>query len=179
MAGGVLPVLKHIPGHGRALADSHHELPVVAAGRKLLEESDFEPFRRLSGMPLAMTAHIVYQSVDPSHPATASPEVIGDIIRDSIGFDGLLMTDDISMKALAGTFLERTSAALAAGCDVVLHCNGDPGEMEQVAAAARRLDGSGLRRYMDAVAAIGPPEPLDRPAALVEFADLMGDDRTV
>lgn len=179
MAGGVLPVIKHIPGHGRAMADSHHELPVVAADRKILDTRDFEPFRRLSEMPLAMTAHIVYQCIDPRLPATTSARVIGEIIRESIGFNGLLMTDDISMAALAGTIFERTAAALAAGCDVVLHCNGDAGEMERAAAAARPLDGPGLRRYMDAVAAICPAEPFDRPAALDELAHLMGDDGAV
>jgi len=179
MAGGVLPVLKHIPGHGRAMADSHHELPIVAAGRDLLENSDFEPFRRLSGMPLAMTAHIVFQAIDPLRPATTSSRVIGEIIRGSIGFDGLLMTDDISMKALGGTFSGRTAEALGAGCDIVLHCNGDPDEMEQVAAAGRPLDGRGLRRYMDAIGAIHPPEPFDRPAALEELKRLLGDDRAV
>jgi len=175
MVGGVLPVIKHIPGHGRAVVDSHHELPVVAAERTMLVGSDFEPFRRLADMPMAMTAHIVYQAIDPDRPATTSAKVIADIVRGSIGFDGLLMTDDISMKALAGTISERTSAALAAGCDVVLHCNGDAGEMAQVAAAAPPLDGRSLRRYMDAVAALSPPEPFGRPAALHELADLLGD----
>jgi len=178
-AGGVLPVLKHIPGHGRAKTDSHHELPIVAAGRDLLENADFEPFRRLSGMPLAITAHIVFKAIDPLSPATTSSRVIGEIIRESIGFDGLLMTDDISMKALGGTFSDRTAHALSAGCDIVLHCNGDPDEMEQVASAAPRLDGRGLRRYIDAAGAIRPPEPFDRPAALEELARLLVDDGAV
>ncbi len=172
--GGVLPVIKHIPGHGRAMADSHHELPAVAADRKALDVSDFEPFRRLARMPLAMTAHIVYEAIDPARPATTSSTVIGEIIRDSIGFDGLLMTDDLSMKALGGTFADRTAAALAAGCDVVLHCNGNRDEMEQVASAARPLDEPGLRRYLRAVATIRAPEPFDRQAALAELAGLFG-----
>lgn len=171
--GGVLPVIKHIPGHGRAMADSHHELPVVAVDRTALDASDFEPFRRLARMPLAMTAHIVYEAIDPAFPATTSTTVINEIIRDSIGFDGLLMTDDLSMKALGGKFADRTAAALAAGCDVVLHCNGNRGEMEQVAAAARPLDEPGLLRYLRAVAMIRPPEPFDRQAALAELAGLL------
>jgi len=174
MEGGVLPVLKHIPGHGRAIADSHHELPVVAADREALDVSDFEPFRRLARMPLAMTAHIVYEKIDPSHPATTSSAVIGEVIRESIGFDGLLITDDLSMKALGDEFPDRTSGALAAGCDVVLHCNGNRDEMEQVAAGARPLDERGLRRYQRAGAAIRAPEPFDRQAALAEFSGLLG-----
>lgn len=179
MEGGVLPVIKHIPGHGRASVDSHHALPVVTAGRKELEASDFGPFRHLAHMPLAMTAHIVYEAVDPVRPATASPTVVGDIIRESIGFDGLLMTDDLSMKALGGTSSDRTAAALAAGCDVVLHCNGNRDEMSKVAAAARPLDERGLRRYLEAVAKIRPAKPFDRQAALAELTSLMGDDSGV
>jgi len=179
MTGGVLPVLKHIPGHGRAMADSHRQLPVVAVDREALEASDFEPFRRLARMPLAMTAHIVYEAVDPDRPATTSAAVIGEVIRGSIGFDGLLMTDDLSMKALGGAFSDRTAAALAAGCDVVLHCNGNRKEMDQVAAAARPLDERAERRYLSAVAAIRAPESLDRHAALAELASLMGQDEGV
>lgn len=175
LEGGVLPVIKHIPGHGRAMVDSHHDLPVVPADRGVLDASDFEPFRRLARMPLAMTAHIVYQAIDPNRPATTSSTVIGEIIRESIGFDGLLMTDDLSMKALGGTFSGRTAAALAAGCDVVLHCSGKRDEMEQVAAAARPLDEPGLQRYLRATAMIQAPEPFDRDAALAELAVLMGD----
>ena len=177
--GGVLPVIKHIPGHGRAMADSHQELPVVRVDRETLEASDFEPFRRLAEMPLAMTAHIVYEAIDPARPATIAPTVVNEIIRSSIGFDGLLMTDDLSMKALGGTIHARTAAALAAGCDVVLHCNAKRGEMEQVAAAARPLDERGLRRYLGAVAAIRAPGPFDIEAARAELAGLMGDDNGV
>lgn len=175
LQGGVLPVIKHIPGHGRALVDSHHALPRVAAGREALERSDFEPFRRLARMPLAMTAHVVYESIDPVRPATTSPAVIGEIVRQSIGFDGLLMTDDLSMKALGGPFAERTAASLAAGCDVVLHCNGDPTEMAETAAAARPLDHEGFRRYRRAVESVRAPEPFDRDAALGELAVLMAE----
>jgi len=173
--GGVLPVIKHIPGHGRALVDSHHDLPRVAADRDTLERTDFEPFRRLARMPLAMTAHIVYEDIDPDRPATTSPKVIGEVVRESIGFDGLLMTDDLSMKALGGTFAGRTAAALAAGCDLVLHCNGDGGEMAEIAAAARPLDESGYRRYRRARESIRPPEPLDQDAAMAELAGLIGE----
>lgn len=173
MDGGVLPVIKHIPGHGRAMADSHHELPVVMADRAMLEMSDFVPFRRLAHMPLAMTAHIVYQAIDPEHPATTSAAVVGDVVRGSIGFGGLLMTDDLSMKALGGTLADRTTAALAAGCDVVLHCNGRRDEMEQVVSAARPLDANGMRRYQGAVASLRSPAPFDRQAALAEFERLL------
>ncbi len=134
--GGVLPVLKHIPGHGRATADSHQALPVVTADRATLEATDFAAFRPLAGLPMAMTAHVVFSAIDPVAPATTSVTIVRDVIRDSIGFKGLLMSDDISMGALSGSLGERTRAALAAGCDVVLHCNGDMSEMRAVAAEA-------------------------------------------
>lgn len=169
LAGGVLPVIKHMPGHGRAAVDSHHELPVVTAGRTLLEETDFAPFRALTDMPLAMTAHIVYEAIDANLPATSSPAVIGQVIRGAIGFDGLLMTDDLSMKALDGTPGEKTIRSLDAGCDVILHCNGDMAEMEAVAGAARPLDEAGRRRMADALAMIGVPEALDREQCLAEL----------
>ena len=127
--GGVLPVLKHIPGHGRATADSHQKLPVVSASRAELEATDFAAFRPLVALPLAMTAHVVFTAIDPVAPATISATIVRDVIRDSIGYQGLLMTDDISMGALSGSVGERTRAAIAAGCDVVLHCNGDMPEM--------------------------------------------------
>jgi len=140
--GGMLPVLKHIPGHGRARADSHLALPVVDTPREVLEATDFEPFRRLNDLPLGMTAHVVYSAIDPKHPATTSARVIAEVIRGHIGFDGALMSDDLSMKALSGSFAERTRASLAAGCDLVLHCNGDMAEMAEVAAAAPLLEGA-------------------------------------
>lgn len=179
LEGGVLPVIKHIPGHGRARADSHLELPRVDAGRDELEETDFAPFRALADMPLAMTAHIVYGAVDPALPATTSPAVVNDIIRGSIGYDGLVMTDDLSMKALGGGFAARTADSLAAGCDLVLHCNGDMDEMKQVADAARPLDAEGLRRYHRALNMLGQPEPFDREAALAELAALTGGATTL
>src|SRR5215813_8473798 len=132
-AGGVLPVLKHLPGHGRATADSHHKLPVVDTDRATLEATDFAAFRPLAGLPLGMTAHVVFSAIDPVAPATTSANIVKHVIRDSIGFKGLLMTDDISMRALSGTIADRSRAALAAGCDVILHCNGDMDEMIAVA----------------------------------------------
>jgi beta-N-acetylhexosaminidase len=141
LAAGVLPVLKHIPGHGRAMVDSHGMLPVVEAGRGELEATDFAAFRPLSDLPLAMTAHVVYAAIDPIAPATTSVTVIGDVIRGWMGFRGLLMSDDISMGALSGPITARSHAAIAAGCDVVLHCNGKLDEMHEVASAVPRLAG--------------------------------------
>ena len=139
LAGGVLPIIKHIPGHGRASVDSHKALPRVDDGRAALVQADFAPFRALADMPWAMTAHIVYTAIDDAAPATLSRVVIDSMIRGEIGFDGVLVSDDISMGALAGGFAERTRGALDAGCDLVLHCNGDMREMEEIAASARKL----------------------------------------
>jgi beta-N-acetylhexosaminidase len=162
LAGGVLPVIKHMPGHGRAGADSHLALPVVDATREELEEHDFAPFRMLTDMPLAMTAHVVYTALDPDRPATTSRIVMEEIIRGHIGYDGLVMTDDLSMQALSGSFRDRAEAAFAAGCDMALHCNGDMEEMKAVAEAAPRLSGEALRRAEAALARIRhEPEPLD------------------
>lgn len=146
LAGGVLPVIKHIPGHGRATADSHKALPVVAAAYNDLTEFDFKPFKALSDMPWAMTAHVVYQAIDRDHPATSSTSVIHDVIRDEIGFDGVLLSDDLSMQALHGSFRERAETALNAGCDVVLHCNGVMAEMEAVVVGCRALSAAALER---------------------------------
>src|SRR5439155_403460 len=140
-AGGVLPVVKHMPGHGRAAADSHHKLPVVDAGRATLEATDFAAFRPLAGLPLGMTAHVVFSAIDPVAPATTSVTMVRQVIRGFIGFQGLLMSDDISMNALSGTIAERSTAALAAGCDIVLHCNGDMSQMTAVAREAPVLSG--------------------------------------
>jgi beta-N-acetylhexosaminidase len=162
LAGGVLPVIKHMPGHGRAGADSHLSLPVVDASREALETHDFKPFRMLTDMPLAMTAHVVYTAIDPERPATTSPTVIRDIIRGHIGYQGLVMSDDLSMEALSGSLRERAEAAFAAGCDVGLHCNGKMEEMAAVAEAAPGLDGEALRRAETALQRIThDPEPLD------------------
>jgi beta-N-acetylhexosaminidase len=165
LAGGVLPVIKHMPGHGRAMADSHHDLPRVSASCEALAAHDFRPFRHLADMPLAMTAHVVFEALDAKGPATTSRKVFKEIIRGHIGYDGLVMTDDLSMKALSGDFGDRARRAYAAGCDMVLHCNGVMEEMAAVADAARPLAGKAKRRADAALARIRhEPEPLDRAA---------------
>ena len=175
IAGGVLPVIKHIPGHGRAKADSHLELPVVEAGVEELEARDFPPFRVLSDMPMAMTAHVIYSAIDPKRPATTSKKAIRKIIRGSLGFDGLVMSDDLSMKALSGDFAERAEQALAAGCDVVLHCNGDMAEMKAVVGGTGALKGHAKRRAAAALGRIArAPEPLDLDEARARFAAALG-----
>lgn len=147
MAGAVMPIVKHIPGHGRAFADSHQELPIVTTPRAELQAWDFAPFKALARLPAAMVAHVVYTDIDPVLPASVSPRVIDEIVRGDIGFDGLLFSDDLSMQALSGTLGQRTAAVLAAGCDVALHCNGQMAEMLDVAANARPLDEAGRRRW--------------------------------
>lgn len=162
IAGGVLPVIKHIPGHGRAKADSHLELPVVPTPYQELNAIDFAPFKALSDMPMAMTAHVVYPAIDARRPATTSRKAIEEVIRGEIGFGGLLMTDDLSMNALGGGFSARARAALRAGCDVALHCNGDMKEMQAVAAGARALAGKAKLRAEAALARLARvPEPFD------------------
>jgi beta-N-acetylhexosaminidase len=152
LEGGVLPVIKHIPGHGRARVDSHDACPVVETARNELRRTDFAPFRALSGMPWAMTAHIVYMTIDPTAPATLSRRVISEAIRGEIGFDGVLVSDDLSMRALGGEIGERARSALAAGCDLVLHCNGNPREMEEVVMAAAPISAETLTRLARAEA---------------------------
>ncbi len=165
LAGGVLPVIKHMPGHGRAQADSHHALPRVAESLDELRAHDFRPFRHLADMPLAMTAHVVFEAIDSANPATTSRAVFRRIIRGELGYDGLVMTDDLSMKALTGSFGDRARAAYAAGCDMLLHCNGVMEEMAPVAEAARPLAGAASRRARAALGRIRhEPEPLDRGA---------------
>ncbi len=176
LCGGVLPVIKHIPGHGRAGVDSHKDLPLVTASIQELEKSDFEPFKRLNNMPLAMTAHVVYTDIDPDNPATTSTKVIKDVIRDYIGFDGLLMCDDLSMHALKGTFEERTAASFEAGCDVVLHCNGDLAEMRPIAASSPQLSGDALRRAIQATDLFANIEPCDEASLREEFRSLCDDE---
>jgi beta-N-acetylhexosaminidase len=162
LAGGVLPVIKHMPGHGRAGSDSHLSLPVVDASREELERHDFAPFRMLTDMPLAMTAHVVYTALDPERPATTSRIVMDQVIRGHLAYDGLVMTDDLSMHALSGSFRDRTEAAFSAGCDMALHCNGSIDEMTGVAEAAPSLAGDALRRAEAALGRIRhEPEPLD------------------
>ncbi|WP_119422801.1 beta-N-acetylhexosaminidase [Desertibaculum subflavum] len=162
--GGVLPVIKHIPGHGRATADSHLDLPVVAADRKALAATDFAPFRALAHLPIAMTAHVVYSALDAAAPATCSARVIAEIVRGEIGFGGLLLSDDLSMKALTGSFAARTEQALAAGCDVALHCNGDPAEMQAIAGAAPAMSPAAWARWQAAAALRRPALAIDRSA---------------
>lgn len=174
IAGGVLPVIKHIPGHGRAKADSHHELPVVSASREELEAVDFTPFKALSDMPMAMSAHVVYSAIDPDRPGTLSATVISEIIRGAIGFDGLLMTDDLSMNALGGSYELRARDAHEAGCDIILHCNGDMEEMKAVAEGSRRLDGVAERRAAAAMARLARAcEPFDVAEARRRFEAVM------
>ena len=177
-AGGVLPVLKHLPGHGRAAADSHHKLPVVETDRATLEATDFAAFRPLCGLPLGMTAHVVFSAIDPVAPATTSVTMVRDVIRGFIGFQGLLMSDDVSMNALSGTIAERSRAAFAAGCDVVLHCNGDMQEMSAVAGEAPRLAGASAERAEAALMARSGPEEFDIDAARKVFAQMVADEHS-
>ncbi|HZX85622.1 MAG TPA: beta-N-acetylhexosaminidase, partial [Reyranella sp.] len=157
--GGVLPVLKHIPGHGRATADTHFKLPTVDTPRAELERTDFAAFEPLSDLPMAMTAHVVFSAVDPAQPATTSATMIADVIRGVIGFQGLLMSDDVSMNALSGNIAERTRAIFAAGCDMALHCNGNIEEMREVAGQTPELSGRALERANAALAARKAPQP--------------------
>jgi beta-N-acetylhexosaminidase len=170
--GGVLPVLKHIPGHGRATADSHFRLPTVDTPRDELERTDFAAFQPLADLPMAMTAHVVFSGLDPAQPATTSATIIRQVIRGVIGFQGLLMSDDVSMNALAGSIAERTRAIFNAGCDMVLHCNGKLDEMREVARETPELTGEALERARRALASRKQPQPLDRQAARAELDTL-------
>ncbi len=170
--GGVLPVVKHIPGHGRAVVDSHLDLPVVNAGLDELDRVDFAPFRALNDLPMGMTAHLVYDAVD-MRPATTSPAMM-QMIRDRIGFDGLVMTDDISMKALTGSLTQIAPDALAAGCDVILHCNGTLDARREVAGAAGEMDEAAQRRAEQALAQRKTPDEVDIPALAAKLGALIG-----
>lgn len=174
IAGGVAPVVKHIPGQGRAAVDSHYVLPVVEADVDALERTDFMPFRALADLPAAMTSHTVFSAVDPMNPATTSAAVIRDIIRERIGFDGLLFSDDVSMNALAGRHRERGKAIFHAGCDIVLHCSGRMEDMQAIADVAPLLSGKTRTRVDRMMALARTPEPLDRAAAREEFMSLTG-----
>src|SRR5258705_2178721 len=171
--GGILPVLKHIPGHGRATADSHFGLPTVDTGRKELERTDFAAFQPLADLPMAMTAHVVFSAIDPAQPATTSATMIEQVIRGVIGFQGLLMSDDVSMNALAGSIAERTRAIVDAGCDMVLHCNGKLDEMREVARQTPKLSGRALERAEKALASRKQPVPVDRLMARTELDALI------
>jgi beta-N-acetylhexosaminidase len=173
MAGGVVPVIKHIPGHGRATSDSHLELPVVTAARSHLDQADFAPFRALRDMPAAMTAHVVFSAIDGSAPASTSAIITEDVIRGSIGFDGLLISDDLGMKALHGPFVHRAGAVIRAGSDLALHCGGDLVEMEAVAAGVPRLAGAAARRFAACIAITAAGSAFDRLAAETACADVL------
>ncbi len=172
LAGGVMPVIKHMPGHGRATVDSHNEVPRVDTALAELEASDFAPFRALADMPWAMTAHVVYSAIDPDHPATTSRKVIEQVIRGWLGFDGVLVSDDLSMAALEGGLGERARAALSAGCDLALHCNGVPAEMEAVAESTGPLGAEARRRLESGAARVARPIGLDQ-AELAERLDAL------
>ncbi|WP_103333397.1 glycoside hydrolase family 3 N-terminal domain-containing protein [Pseudotabrizicola formosa] len=177
LAGGVLPVIKHLPGHGRASADTHHDLPTVTASRAELTATDFVPFKALNHLPMAMTAHVVFSAYD-DRPATQSPQMIR-VIREDIGFHGLLMTDDLNMQALHGSLAERTAASMAAGCDIALHCKGDLAEMQAVAAACGDQTPAIRARAQRALDARHAPDPVDIAALDAEFRGLMSGDAHV
>lgn len=170
ISGGVLPVMKHIPGHGRASADTHFALPTVDTPLAELRRHDFAPFKALNHLPMAMTAHVVYSAVDPDHPATTSAKVVNEVIRGEIGFDGLLMSDDTSMKALSGDFPTKAAAILAAGCDLVLHCNGVFEEMSGIASRTTPLEGKSLARAERALAYVKSRDAAEEAAIRAEFA---------
>jgi beta-N-acetylhexosaminidase len=172
LAGGVLPVVKHLPGHGRSTADTHHDLPTVTEDAATLAATDFAPFRALNDLPMAMTAHIVFSAFDPDHPATQSAAMI-DVIRDRIGFSGLLMTDDLNMQALSGNLSERTARSVAAGCDLALHCKGALDEMEAVALAAGTMGSATITRAQRALARRTAPMAVDIPALGAELSALL------
>jgi beta-N-acetylhexosaminidase len=170
--GGVLPVVKHIPGHGRAVTDSHLELPRVKTPVRELKWSDFMAFEALTWLPLGMTAHVVFDAIDPDHCATVSPAIHA-VIREQTGFTGCLMTDDISMQALDGPLSLRARSALRAGCDLVLHCNGEMEQMAEVTDATGWLEGAALERAEKALTWRRDPAPIDIAAAEAEFQNLM------
>ncbi len=175
LSGGMLPVIKHIPGHGRATADSHLDLPIVATSHAELSATDFAAFKALADMPAAMTAHVVFAALDPAHPASTSELVTREIIRGEIGFDGLLMSDDLSMKALDGSISDRAKAVISAGSDVALHCNGVLSEMLEAADQVPLLDGKALERFDRAVAVFANRQPFDMAAAENNLAQVLAN----
>jgi beta-N-acetylhexosaminidase len=165
LEGGVLPVVKHIPGHGRAMADSHLSLPRIDAPASELEQSDYQPFSALNDMPLAMTAHVLIPELDPERPASVSPVIMDQVIREMIGFEGLVMCDDLSMGALEGSIAERAEAVISAGCDVVLHCNGILEEMRAAADVVPEFEGKHRARFEAAIGRIKTPAAFDEEKA--------------
>jgi beta-N-acetylhexosaminidase len=174
LAGGVLPVIKHLPGHGRARRDSHLGLPVVGAAAEEMAGADWLPFRACRAAPFAMTAHVLYPALDAARPATLSPSIVETVIRHEIGFAGVLLSDDLSMGALSGSLGERTAAARAAGCDIALHCNGDMAEMMEVLDAAGPLEGASAARADAALAWARAPRAFDAAAGEARLAHLLG-----
>jgi beta-N-acetylhexosaminidase len=170
LAGGCLPVIKHIPGHGRAGVDSHHALPVVDAPIDVLRSHDFRPFKALADLPMAMTAHVLYTALDAENPATLSPVILAEIIRGEMGFSGLVMTDDLSMGALGGTLAARARNSLKAGCDVLLHCNGQMAEMVAIADSDPQFSSAGLNRAKTALDARKTPDQTQ----LADLLDQLG-----
>ena len=166
LAGGVLPVIKHVPGHGRALADSHLALPRIDASARELTETDFRPFMALADAPLAMTGHVLLAAFDDERPASVSPVIMQEVIRDLIGLRGLVMSDDLGMEALGGPMHERAKAVIEAGCDVALHCNGKLAEMREAASVVPPLAGISAERFARAVAELGEPRAFDADQAL-------------
>lgn len=173
LEGGVIPVIKHIPGHGRARADSHAELPVVEEAEAVLSRTDFAPFRTLAHLPWAMTAHVLYTGIDPDRPATTSPRVVSQVIRGAIGFDGVLISDDLSMQALDGDLPARAEAALAAGCDLVLHCTGMLEEMQAIAPVLPALSAAAAARLRRGREMVLAPHAWDRIAVAARLDVLM------
>ena len=173
LAAGIMPVIKHIPGHGRAMVDSHLSLPVVDATLEELQATDFAAFKPLAGCPWGMTAHVVYTAVDPERPATQSATVVEEIIRTYIGFDGLLLSDDLSMEALEGDLGQRAAAAMTAGCDIALHCNGKRGEMQAVAVNAPVMSEKARARAAAAVRRLGKPGEFDSEGAAARLKELL------
>ena len=173
LAGGVMPIIKHIPGHGRAMVDSHLELPRVTADVDDLIDADFVPFRKLNDIPWAMTAHIIYEAIDPTFPATLSSKVIAEVIRGEIGFRGLLISDDLSMKALQGGLGQLAGASLAAGCDVVLHCSGDMSEMQAVVQGSLALSPAAQYRYEQGQTRLNQHPDFDMADLAEELSDLL------
>ena len=166
LAGGVLPVVKHVPGHGRAPADSHLALPRIDASAAELDATDFRPFRALADAPLAMTAHVLIPAFDDRRPASVSPVIMGEVIRDRLGLKGLVMSDDIGMQALGGPYAERARDVIAAGCDVALHCSGELSEMLEIGPAVPPLDGIAAERFAQARARLREPQPFDVASAI-------------